>query len=378
MDDTIVFLLFWLLQSSYKLLNIILRLTFNRCFMFGQTDAGRTRSLKVKIIGRAKSRGASAVHEVPGLDNFIFYFDSQVEDIETEINKPEVSLYGFTTEFAFFSVVSPGQSVWDGVFSTVEQFNKARYLILVPIRDLYKIVETTNSTQNKKILFLQHTDRCGSTLVTAMFKRLPDMQVFSVPESLYSAYYLYHVHKAVSLDQYKNMVRAAVSIHCLTPHKMVFFKLNSVACTSQMNMLYDLFPHSRTVFLSRNSEDVISSMKRIINTHSQSCRLLGWSRDSLVNDGVWATEKHNIPRDIAGILLHNWTACMEALDAAKMPVKAFTYEALVADPKEFAEEILRFFDIPDKHVGDMVKAMEMDSQKGTRVSRSNLKPIKSA
>jgi len=373
MDETIRYILFMILQSCYKVLNSFLRLVFRRCFMFGPAGTGIR---KLKIIGRAKSRGASAVLEIACLDNFILYFDSYVDGFETELHKPEVSLYGFTPEFAYFSVVAPGQSVWEtGVFSSPEQFNKAQYLILVPVKDLRRIIASANSTISKNIFFLHHTDRCGSTLVTAMFKRLPSTRVICVPESFYSCYYLYHVNKTVTQEQYKELVETAVVIHCLTPHKTIFIKMVSGAGTSQMNMLHNLFPHSKTAFLSRNSTDVVNSMMRIVNSvHPLASRLLGWSREDFIRKGLWATERHSYPRDCKGVLLRNWHTCMAALEAAEMPVKAFTYETLVAQPKDTVNEIMKFFDIPCEHADTMVAAMSKDSQEGTRIARNILKP----
>eukprot|EP00090_Calanus_glacialis_P021726 TRINITY_DN33526_c0_g1_i1.p1 TRINITY_DN33526_c0_g1~~TRINITY_DN33526_c0_g1_i1.p1 ORF type:complete len:394 (-),score=69.60 TRINITY_DN33526_c0_g1_i1:304-1434(-) len=373
MDETIVYLLFRILQLCYKLFNSFLRLVFNRCFMFGPAGTGIR---KLKIIGRAKSRGAGAVQEIACLDNFILYFDSYVDGFETELHKPEVSLYGFTPEFAYFSVVSPGQSVWDtGVFSSPEQFNKAQYLILVPVKELNRILASADSTKSKNIFFLHHTNRCGSTLVAAMFKRLPSTRVICEPESFYSAYYLYHINKTVTQEQYKEMVEAAVMIHCLTPHKTIFLKMVSGACTSQMNMLHNLFPHSKTAFLSRNSTDVVNSMMKIVNSgHPLVGRLLDWSRDDFIRSGLWATERHKYPRDCRGVLLHNWNICMATLEAAKMPVKALTYETLVAEPKQTVNDIMKFFDIPSEHADNMVAAMDRDSQEGTRIARHILKP----
>ena len=68
-------------------------------------------------------------------------------------------------------------------------------------------------------------------------KRYPDTEVLSEPESLYSAYYLYHVNQNVTKEQYHTMVQAAVIMHCLTPHRRVFFKMASGAGTPQMDMM---------------------------------------------------------------------------------------------------------------------------------------------
>jgi hypothetical protein len=153
-----------------------------------------------------------------------------------------------------------------------------------------------------------------------MFKMLPSTRVIRAPESFYSAYYHYHVNKTVTREQYKEMVEAAVMTHCLTPHKTIFFKMVYGACTSQMNMLHDLFPQSKTAFLSRNSTDVVNSMMRIVNSgFPLVSQLLGWGRDDFIRKGLWATERHDYPRDCRGVLLRNWNACMMALDAAKMP-----------------------------------------------------------
>ena len=157
MKETIIFLLFSLLWTCYTCINHVLRIILGRCLMFGEAGpvaAGKT--LKLKILWRAKSRGAQAIQELASPDNFILYFDSYVENFSTELRKSEVSLYGFTQEFAYFSVVPPGQDVWAGVFSSPEQFNKARYLILVPQRKLREVLRDAPQARNKNIFFLHH------------------------------------------------------------------------------------------------------------------------------------------------------------------------------------------------------------------------------
>ena len=64
---------------------------------------------------------------------------------------------------------------------------------------------------------------------------------------------------------------------------------------------------------------------------------------------------------------------MEALDTAQMPVMAFTYEKLVAEPNKTVDDLIAYFNIPEKHAEDMVATMDRDSQEGTRIARTVLK-----
>ena len=104
------------------------------------------------------------------------------------------------------------------------QLNKTKYLLLVTLDQLYRLLSNTNHTAHKTIMFLHHTNRCGSTHVSAVFKRYPDKRDLSEPESFYSAYYLYHVHQTVTKEQYHTMVQAAVIMLCLTPYRREFFQ----------------------------------------------------------------------------------------------------------------------------------------------------------
>ena len=376
MKETIIFLLFSLLWTCYTCINHVLRIILGRCLMFGEAGpvaAGKT--LKLKILWRAKSRGAQAIQELASPDNFILYFDSYVENFSTELRKPEVSLYGFTQEFAFFSVVPPGQDVWAGVFSSPEQFNKARYLILVPQRKLREVLRDAPQARNKNIYFLHHTNRCGSTLIASMFKRLSSTRVICEPESFYSAYLLYHVKKTITKEQYSQMVELAVGTHCLTQHKTIFFKMVSGVGPSQINMLSHLFPWAKTAFLSRNSEDVVKSMMRIVDSgHPLLVRALGMSWESFANLCLWATDKQDIPGETAAVIFLHWKLCMAAVAKATIPIKSLTYEDLVADPLNTVRSLLEFLEIPTDHAEDMIVAMKKDSQEGTRISRAVLKP----
>ena len=376
MKETIIFLLFNLLWLCYITINHCLRIILGRCLMFGEAApvaAGKT--LKLKILWRAKSRGAQAIQELASLDNFILYFDRYVDNIAAELRNTEVSLYGFTQEFAYFSVVSPGQDVWTGVFSSPVQFNKARYLLLVPQNKLREILGEAPLTRDKTIYFLHHTNRCGSTLIAAMFKRLSSTRVICEPESLYSAYYLYHVKKTITKEHYSQMVELAVGTHCLTHHHTICFKTVSGVGTSQINILSQFFPNSKTVFLSRNCGDVVKSMMRIVESgHPLMVRALGRSWESFANLCLWARSKQNIPREFPAVLLLHWELCMTAVARAAIPIKSLTYEDLVADPLNTVRSLLEFLEMPTEHAEDMIVAMEQDYQEGTRISRAVLKP----
>ena len=125
-----------------------------------------------------------------------------------------------------------------------------------------------------------------------MFKTLPSTRVLCEPESFYSAYKLFHEEKCITLEEYNHMLKSIVMIHCMTNHKRIFFKMVSGPGNSQMEILHELFPSSKTAFLSRSREAVVGSMMRIIRMgHPRPVQLLGYSRESLVSTGIWATDE---------------------------------------------------------------------------------------
>ena len=98
------------------------------------------------------------------------------------------------------------------------------------------------------------------------------------------------------------------------------------------------------------------------------CTLLGWSRDVFTNICLWAHKKDTLPNEIAEIVLCHWKACMKALEKAKVPIQAITYETLVEDPEKTVLDLVQFFGLSENYKEDMIKAMKIDSQEGTRIS----------
>jgi len=139
------FCVFWILQALFNIVNRVIRYLFKQCFMFGPDDPSK--AIRVRVHARAKSRGTQAVEELATLDNFIFTFDSHVDDVEMEVDRPEVSLYGFTLTQAIFSSVAPGRTVWCGTFSSVDQFNMADRLVIVPLDHFISIMDRWRKTR---------------------------------------------------------------------------------------------------------------------------------------------------------------------------------------------------------------------------------------
>jgi len=355
----------------FKMLNRVMRYLFKKCFMFGPAEPWK--AIRVRIHGRAKSRGAPAVEELATLDNFIFTFESQVDKVESELEREEISLYGFTPTLAIFSSVAPGSNVWGGTFSSVDQFNMADRLVLVPLDHFLTIMDRRRKAfEGKEVTFLFHSGRCGSTLVAAMFKRLPDTRVLCEPHAFYSAYYLHHVFRAISQTEFRKMLLAAVTALSQGTDQKVFIKMVQ-PCISQLGHLADLLPNAKFAFISRQQAAVVASYMRIVSQAlPPAATRLGWTRQHFVRNGAWSRGEEKFPANIKEVFSVLWEDTLECVASADANVHKMTYEQLVDNPVQTVSGLVSFLGRSQEHVTNMVAVMEKDSQAGTIIAQGKL------
>ena len=165
-----------------------------------------------------------------------------------------------------------------------------------------------------------------------------------------------------------------------------------VLCTVMMKDITRLMPHTRQLFIYRNSLNTINSWLSIMQCEPflevmTSCANADWF--SMLCPYFRNLERYNfvsilkdfkqkqIPTDAntACVFAYMWSLCMliarDAMshDPSILPVK---YEDIIARPKEILKQLFDNLDIDIIHLDNAVISMERDSQRKSIVSRDRL------
>lgn len=102
-------------------------------------------------------------------------------------------------------------------FTCIAQTNPTTKLIILPIKVFYNLVDKIDIT-DRKVVWMFHTERCGSTAWVQAFNCLPAWITFAEPQAmLYSIKYGDHGHhSAESLSktcEFRRMVIAYIKVH---------------------------------------------------------------------------------------------------------------------------------------------------------------------
>lgn len=169
-----------------------------------------------------------------------------------------VSLYSLNEEYAYFVKTPPTTNLLDAhAFYYSAQYASATHLIQVPIVEFHRMAQQVGDPKGD-VVFLFSTGRCGSTLLQQMMSVFPQTASISEPDSFTCAHAMKNA--GVSPVVLKTVLQSIVRLEgkrCVQGSCLVI-KTRS-QCTWQAQMISELFPNIRFLFMYRNAIDVTFS-----------------------------------------------------------------------------------------------------------------------
>ncbi|NEQ35484.1 MAG: sulfotransferase [Okeania sp. SIO3I5] len=307
------------------------------------------------------------------------YLEGENIDSQIIINSPNISLYCLepASQQGIFVETPLDVEISDYPFVYNTQFEYAERLIAVPYQDLFDLAKSIrNYTQN--LILIYSVGRCGSTLLSKVFNQLDYVLSLSEPDVF--CYLVGLRTPDGSLDtQIRELLNICTRLTCQPTPKIkpswCVIKPRSF-CIEIADLMYELFPHAKVIFLYRSAADVIPSF---IRAHEDVRPLIQGLEDNLdyysrffpliksYSDFIDFSDPNAV--DIYSIL---WLSAMERyleLYQKGVPMLALRYEDLVKSPQQMIASIFEYCGLPNSEVTNACKVFEQDSQGGSHLSR---------
>lgn len=174
--------------------------------------------------------------------------------------KPHISLYCITKTEAIFVELDEKDDIlynFDANFYTA-QFKLARRMITMPLGVFHKIAQDLGDPRVPVVL-ISSTGRCGATLLSRMFEKVPGTRIIQEPDCLTTLAFL-NRWGALSEVEYDNVLTSAIRLLCKPDDRANMVVMRSRPCCSvQIKTIQKLIPRIRHIFLYRNSLRTVSS-----------------------------------------------------------------------------------------------------------------------
>jgi hypothetical protein len=313
-------------------------------------------------------------------------------DAQLILQSPQISMYcaDVKNKNIVFVETPPGLDVPAAPFYYLAQYEHATRALTLSFDDFIRLAEAL-PYPDKRFLFLYTVGRAGSTLLTKICAGDPDTVAVSEPDIL-SDFLLLAQKDPLQKAQVEKLLLACFKLFSsstATEGKQRILIKPRGYCIEMGEMIHTVLPDARGVFLYRNARPVIESFIRAFSIAG----ILSLLRDTLPSRMLLAyltkryrTELPNyfpalreyplatlFKTGWTGVLCITWLSIMKAyvrLYRRGLDVRAVLYEDIIKAPQELVARLFRYCGIPDACLAAGLKALERDSQEGTRLARS--------
>ncbi|XP_067940921.1 uncharacterized protein [Watersipora subatra] len=308
-----------------------------------------------------------------------------------------VHLLSITSKKATFTQVDCDiPNVRSHPFTWLVQTKQTTHLIVLPIQVFYDLVKNID-VNDRKVVWMFHTARCGSTAWAQVFNQLPGWTVFSEPQVMFYSV-LYGDHGYCSAESfsksvtYRKMLEATVKMYLRqTPEKSSVFWKGKHMDEHSIKIIAKYFPHHKIFFAYRDARPSISSFDRVFGNTALAQEYVKTLMHDPFDDDWWFQPSNSRaftngydhqfckkviakvrPRRLVEWGCFWWaakiTTVLQSLDDG-IVVKPIKYENLVSDRRGTVTKVFDYLDIPGDLVDIACETLNYDSQAGvTNVS----------
>ena len=313
-------------------------------------------------------------------------------DAQCILQSPQISMYcaDVKNKLIVFVETPPGLNLPAAPFYYLAQYEHAAKVITLHFDDFISLTEAL-PCPDKKFLFLYTVGRAGSTLLTKIFAGDPATVAVSEPDILSDFSLLarkYPQQKAYVAQLLLSCFKLFSSSAATAGRQRILIKPRGY-CIEMGEILHTVLPDARGIFLYRNVRPVIESFIRAFSIAG----VLSLLRDTVLSRLLLACFVKRYKKMLldyipilneyplaiifktgwTGILCIAWVGVMKAyvdLYCRGFGIKAVLYEDIIKSPQEVIAQLFSYCSIPAACVEPGLKAMESDSQEGTRLARS--------
>ena len=304
-----------------------------------------------------------------------------------DVLKDNITLYMLSTFEAMFIELPPHINIFDSNFASFVkegQFNSGTRIYIMPIKSFYKLADEVGRPQSP-LIFLGHTSRCGSTLLSQLIDNTGEVVAMSEPPA-FGAIARACQDQVLSEKDLGRHIVCGISMLCKpTTRKTSSYciKINPTAMT-QMNKVRLVFPDAKILFMYRDGLDVAVSIASVsyklpilrlmfILSKMHKVTTKGMAFYEYVTGHTGKDFDFKFKHDVL-FSFRMWAIlCRKYLDLYRQncSIAAVKYEDLINDPEYTLQQIFKYCDIPLSCVGKALRGLNWDSQRHSVLSQSN-------
>ena len=308
--------------------------------------------------------------------------------------RDECVLYQVTGSHAIFVEVDQGVDIWrgkHGSFLRQAQFQQAKKVITLPLPALERLAESLGPNE-AKVIFVQNTARCGSTLLVRMFESTGQCVSFCEPDAVNGICKMAISDKKWDEETGIRIVRNLVRVLCkpvksLKQSPMAYIIKMTAPSMGGAPFVASAFPEAHHMFMYRDvtkmcqslatSAEVMPTVKLVLLLGTISGTGFKFAVAQMgVTNADFNMKLSDHPYGV-GIILYGVT-CSRYLEMRKdgTNIAGIRYEDLAEDPEYFMTQVLKFCNMPTSLTEEALKATAKDAQENSQLSMSNLKTLK--
>ena len=291
-----------------------------------------------------------------------------------------------------------------GPFFYINQFNHCTTFITVPLAMFLKVMAARSDYAERfKLITLNNTGRCGSTLLTQLFENSVQGTVsISEPEILVCMVQAKKKPGSFATENRTALLKASINILCMSATRRPGYenttcviikpKAHAIAIPWELG---EIFPDMKQIYMFRHPVDYVNSLQTVfisllhpIARSKLIQRSVGYDMagfilthfDDTENDPYNIAKKivthfdlDHYPYRFACLYVANMLGIRYQRTEKHVDFKVVSYHELVAKPKTTMRGVFEFCGLPDVSVENI---SENDSQKNSGLSRQTLTKFK--
>jgi hypothetical protein len=301
------------------------------------------------------------------------------------LENPHISLYSldFENSQAVFVETPADVDLSQAPFYFITQFEKATRVLTIPFETMIQLAQSV-TIDDHRLINIYSVGRCGSTLASQIFARIPGVINISEPYALLQLVIARNT-TAANEDDLVALLTATIGLLCKTAAETAWVIKGHSFVIELGDWLHQIFPHSRNLFLYRHAETWLRSGLRAYSGGGEMTDEEHKAREkqrraflgSLVP--LIAQYDARLPLSHAGMLSLMWLSAMERyVQSCSMGIEmlAIRYTSWLSTPRKTAEAMLDYCQCRPTDMTAVYEVLNRDSQAGTRLSRKALEQRK--
>jgi hypothetical protein len=329
-----------------------------------------------RLIIRDKCRGHEFSLASPGDFDCV---DGPVVDPDLVLQDDRLSLYCIDTELPRVLFVQTPEPLDPGAsaFLYQTQHRDAESLVSVPLEVFHRLANGV-VLDPTRIVFVQSTGRCGSTLVSKVFAALDGVASWSEPD-IFTRLTNMRPFDGSREREVADLCESAVRLTCKpvnsrrTTHHVLKFRSQVMELAE---LLCQRFVGAKNVFMYRNATTWLDSVFRSLLRGTPSDDAFRQRmQDGLARCHPLVAEyaRRGPPLSLACLWALDWVSSVERYlqlhDAGQIGV-ALRFEDLQRDSEGLIRELLAYTGLTPRDWTAVRAVLERDSQEGTRAARA--------